>query len=264
MASYQTLEITRDGAVATVILNRPEALNAWNELLAEELRDAVSQVAQDETVRCVTLTGRGRAFCAGADVKAGFPATASGHPDIHTRLVEVHHPIIMGLREMPKPVIAAVNGPAAGIGCSLALACDLVIAADSAYLMLAFVRIGLAPDGGASAFVHVRAGLSRGLEMALLGEPIPARRALDWGLVNRVVPDAELDDIVAAMAVQLAAGPTRAYAAIKREFDALAYRELRQQLALEADEQQVLAATHDHAEGVAAFKDKRNATFTGE
>jgi 2-(1,2-epoxy-1,2-dihydrophenyl)acetyl-CoA isomerase len=263
MSTYETLEITRDGAVATVILDRPQALNAWSEQLAEELRDAVERLAHDEAVRCVTLTGRGRAFSAGADVKAGFPPTAAGHPDIHTRLVEVHHPIITGVREMPKPVIAAVNGPAAGIGCSLALACDLVIAAESAYLMLAFVRIGLAPDGGASAFVHVRAGLGRGLEMALLGEPIPARQALDWGLVNRVVADADLQNSAAALASQLADGPTRAYAATKREFNALAYRELRRQLALEADEQQVLAATYDHAEGLAAFAEKRSAAFTG-
>jgi 2-(1,2-epoxy-1,2-dihydrophenyl)acetyl-CoA isomerase len=264
MAGYETLEIARDGAIATLILGRPDALNAWSEQLAEELREAVEQLAQDDSVRCVTITGRGRAFSAGADVKAGFPPTAAGHPDIHTRLVEVHHPIITGVREMPKPVIAAVNGPAAGIGCSLALACDLVIAAESAYLMLAFVRIGLAPDGGASAFVYVRAGLARGLEMALLGEAIPAPTALEWGLVNRVVPDDELPSTAAALASQLAAGPTRAYAATKREFNALAYRELRQQLALEADEQQLLAATRDHAEGVAAFKEKRVAAFTGQ
>jgi 2-(1,2-epoxy-1,2-dihydrophenyl)acetyl-CoA isomerase len=263
MATYDTLEITRDGALATLILDRPQALNAWSEQLAEELRAAVDELAHDDAVRCVTITGRGRAFSAGADVKAGFPVTAEGHPDIHTRLVEVHHPIITGVREMPKPVIAAVNGPAAGIGCSLALACDLVIAAESAYLMLAFVRIGLAPDGGASAFVQVRAGLARGLEMALLGEPIPARQALEWGLVNSVVADEELLDSTAALAARLAAGPTRAYAAIKREFNALAYRQLRQQLALEADEQQLLARTHDHAEGVSAFREKRPAGFTG-
>jgi 2-(1,2-epoxy-1,2-dihydrophenyl)acetyl-CoA isomerase len=263
MATYQTLEITRDGAVATLILDRPQALNAWNEQLADELRDAVDELAGDGTVRCVTVTGRGRAFSAGADVKAGFPTTAEGHPDIHTRLVEVHHPIITGLREMPKPVLAAVNGPAAGIGCSLALACDLVIAAESAYLMLAFVRIGLAPDGGASAFVAVRAGLGRGLEMALLGEPIPARKALDWGLVNSVVADGELMGSVDALAARLADGPTRAYAAAKREFNAWAYHQLRRQLALEADEQQLLARTHDHAEGVSAFQEKRSAGFIG-
>jgi 2-(1,2-epoxy-1,2-dihydrophenyl)acetyl-CoA isomerase len=176
----------------------------------------------------------------------------------------VHHRIITGVREMPKPVVAAVNGPAAGIGCSLALACDLVVAAESSYFMLAFARIGLAPDGGASAFVQVRAGLGRGLEMALLGEAIPARKALDWGLINSVVTDQELPDQAAALAARLANGPTRAYAATKREFNAWVYAQLRQQLALEADEQQLLAATHDNAEGVGAFNEKRPAAFTGQ
>jgi 2-(1,2-epoxy-1,2-dihydrophenyl)acetyl-CoA isomerase len=264
MATYETLEITRDGAAATLTLNRPEALNAWDARLAQELCDAVGQLAGDESIRCVTITGRGRAFCAGADVKAGFPETVDGHPDIHTRLVEIHHPIITGVREMPKPVLAAVNGPAAGIGCSLALACDLVIAAESAYLMLAFVRIGLAPDGGASAFVPARVGFGRALEMALLGEPIPARKALEWGLVNSVVADDELMSSAAELGERLAAGPTRAYAAAKRQFNAWAYERLRQQLALEADEQQMLAATRDHAEGVGAFREKRPAEFTGK
>jgi 2-(1,2-epoxy-1,2-dihydrophenyl)acetyl-CoA isomerase len=263
MTGYETLDIARAGTVATLTLDRPEALNAWNEQLADELRDAVEALAGDQSVRCVTITGRGRAFSAGADVRAGFPPTAAGHPDIHTRLTEVHHPIITRLREMPKPVIAAVNGPAAGIGCSLALACDFVIAAESAYLMLAFVRIGLAPDGGASAFVAARAGFGRGLEMALLGEPIPAQQALGWGLINRVVPGDELTEAASALAARLADGPTRAYAATKREFNAWAYAQLRAQLALEADEQQLLAGTRDHREGVDAFKDKRAATFAG-
>jgi 2-(1,2-epoxy-1,2-dihydrophenyl)acetyl-CoA isomerase len=263
MGARQTLEVTHEGAVATLTLARPEALNAWNELLAGELREEIEELAGDTSVRAVVITGRGRSFSAGADVREGFPAAAGGHWDIHTRLVEVHHPIITGLREMPKPVIAAVNGPAAGIGCSLALACDLVIAAESAYFMLAFVKIGLAPDGGASAFVAARAGLGRGLEMALLGEPVPARKALDWGLANSVVADDDLQASAAALAARLAAGPTLAYAATKREFNAWAYSQLRQQLALEADEQQALAATRDNAEGVEAFAQKRPAAFTG-
>jgi 2-(1,2-epoxy-1,2-dihydrophenyl)acetyl-CoA isomerase len=263
MAAYRTLELERVGAVATLTLNRPEALNAWNAQLAGELCDAVQELGADDSVRAVAITGRGRAFSAGADVNEGFPEGADGHWDIHTRLVGVHHPIITGIREMPKPVIAAVNGPAAGIGCALALACDLVVAAESAYFMLAFVKIGLAPDGGASAFVAARVGLGRGLEMALLGEAIPAAKALEWGLANSVLADEDLDAGVAALATRLAAGPTRAYAATKREFNAWAYTQLRQQLALEADEQQALAASHDNAEAVAAFLAKRPARFTG-
>ena len=264
MDSYETLEITRAGAVATLTLNRPDALNAWDARLAGELCAAVEQLGSDDSVRCLAITGRGRAFSAGADVRAGFPPTVDGHWDIHTRLVEIHHPIITGLREMPKPVVAAVNGPAAGIGCSLALACDLVLAAESAYFMLAFVRIGLAPDGGASAFVAARAGLARGLEMALLGEAIPARKALEWGLINTVVPDEELAEHAGALAARLASGPTKAYAATKREFNAWVYSQLAVQLALEADEQQRLAATQDNAEGVSAFKEKRPPAFTGQ
>jgi 2-(1,2-epoxy-1,2-dihydrophenyl)acetyl-CoA isomerase len=263
MGEFETLELAREGGVATLTLNRPQALNAWNELMASELCDAVERLACDDSVRAVLITGRGRAFSAGADVREGFPQGADGHWDIHTRLVQVHHPVVTGLREMPKPVIAAVNGPAAGIGCSLALACDLVVAAESAYFMLAFVKIGLAPDGGASAFVSVRAGLGRGLEMALLGEPVPAAQALEWGLANRVVADGELQASAAALAARLASGPTLAYAAAKREFNAWAYAHLRRQLALEADEQQALAGSHDNAEGVAAFVERRDAAFSG-
>jgi len=263
MPSLQTLELGRDGAVATVTLNRPKALNAWNELLAQELCATLGRLARDETVRAVTIIGRGRAFSAGADVAEGFPATSQGHWDIHTRLVGVHHPIITAVREMPKPVIAAVNGPAAGIGCSLALACDLVIAAESAYFMLAFVKIGLAPDGGASAFVAARAGFGRGLEMAMLGDAVPAAKALDWGLANSVVPDEQLQAGAAELAARLAAGPTLAYAAAKREFNAWVYAQLPQQLSLEADEQQLLAASADNAEGVAAFVAKRAPVFRG-
>jgi len=263
VAALETLELTRESGVGTLTLARPDALNAWNEQLACELADTVAQLAEDRSVRAVLITGRGRAFSAGADVREGFPSAPAGHWDIHTRLVDVHHPIITGIREMPKPVIAAVNGPAAGIGCSLALACDLVIAAESAYFMLAFVKIGLAPDGGASAFVPVRAGLGRASEMALLGEPVPARQALEWGLANSVVPDGELAQRARELATRLAAGPTLAYAAAKRELNAWAYGQLRQQLALEADEQQALAASDDNAEGVAAFVQKRAAAFTG-
>jgi 2-(1,2-epoxy-1,2-dihydrophenyl)acetyl-CoA isomerase len=261
MSTFETLELAREGAVATLTLNRPEALNAWNEQLAGELDRAVAEIASDDAVRALMITGRGRAFCAGADVREGFPPTADGHWDVHTRLVGPHHRIIIGLREMRKPVIAAVNGPAAGIGCSLALACDLVLAAESAYFMLAFVNIGLAPDGGASAFVPLRAGLGRATEMAFLGEPVAARTALEWGLANEVVADEELAARAAALSARLADGPTLAYAAAKRELNA--YSQLAAQLALEADEQQLLAATHDNHEGVKAFLERRAPRFLG-
>ncbi len=263
MHAHQTLTLSRSGALATLTLNRPHALNAWNEALAGELSEAIGDLSSDSSVRAVVITGNGRAFCAGADVREGFPTGPDGHWDIHTRLVEVHHPVITGIRAMPKPVIAAVNGPAAGIGCSLALACDIVLAAESAYFLLAFVNIGLAPDGGASAFVPARAGLGRAVEMAMLGEPVHAPKALEWGLANRVVPDGELMSAATALGARLAQGPTLAYAAAKRELNAWALGHLRQQLALEADEQQTLARSADHAEGVRAFLERRPAEFIG-
>jgi 2-(1,2-epoxy-1,2-dihydrophenyl)acetyl-CoA isomerase len=263
MSQYTTLDLGREGGVATLTLNRPSALNAWNEQLALELRTAIDELSRDPEIRALMITGAGRAFSAGADIREGFPAGADGHWDIHTRLVGVHHPVITGLREMPKPVVAAVNGVAAGIGCSLALACDLVVAAESASFLLAFINIGLAPDGGASAFVPVRVGLARAIEMTFLGEPIGASTALDWGLINRVVPDVELGDAAAALTRRLAAGPTKAYAAAKCELNGWAYSRLAAQLALEADEQQKLAATQDNVEGVTAFVEKRRARFLG-
>jgi 2-(1,2-epoxy-1,2-dihydrophenyl)acetyl-CoA isomerase len=164
---------------------------------------------------------------------------------------------------MPKPVLAAVNGPAVGIGLSLALACDLVVARASAYLMLAFVNIGLAPDGGSSLFVPARAGFARAAEMALLGERIPAPQALEWGLVNRVLPDEEFEAGARALLQRLAHGPTRAYAGAKRELNRWLYADLPRQLDLEAEIQQELAGTNDFAEGVSAFRERRQAVFEG-
>lgn len=251
--------------VAEIRLDRPEALNAWNHDLGEELNAAVARVADDDAVRAVVLRGAGRAFSSGADLRdmGGRQAAADGRPDLRTTLVERYHPIILGIREMPKPVVAAVHGPAVGIGCSLALACDLVVCSESAYFLLAFVNIGLVPDGGSSAFVPARAGLARASEMAMLGERVGARDAVAWGLANRVVADDALDGEVAALAARLAAGPTRSYAATKRALNAWQLRGLDEQLELEADLQQEMAGTQDFVEGVSAFVAKRDAAFTG-
>src|SRR3954447_9128131 len=178
MASHETVDVTRDGSAARILLNRPEALNAWNEQFGQDLLDAVSTLASDDSVRAVLITGAGRGFSSGADLKEQR-STPEGAPDLSARLREVYHPIITGLREMPKPVVAAVNGPAVGIGCSLALACDLIVAAESAYFLLAFVNIGLIPDGGSTAFIPARVGYARAAEMAMLGERVPAEQALD-------------------------------------------------------------------------------------
>jgi 2-(1,2-epoxy-1,2-dihydrophenyl)acetyl-CoA isomerase len=251
----------RDGELR-ITLNRPDAMNAWNKQLGIDLLAAVHKAADDE-IRAVVITGAGRGFSSGADLKAGFDPTPEGHPDVQTALHDRYHPIITGLRELPKPVVAAVNGPAVGIGCSLALAADLVVAKESAYFLLAFVNIGLVPDGGSSLLLPERIGLARATEMAMLGERIPARQALEWGLVNRVTADDEFDDAVDELAARLAAGPTRAYAAIKLQFNSWLFARMAEQLDLEASLQQQSAASGDFREGVQAFLEKRPAAFGG-
>jgi 2-(1,2-epoxy-1,2-dihydrophenyl)acetyl-CoA isomerase len=174
-----------------------------------------------------------------------------------------YHPIIKGIRELPKPVVAAVNGPAVGIGCSLALACDLIWAAKSAIFGLAFVNIGLVPDGGSTFLVPVAAGKARALEMALLGDPIAAEQALEWGLINRVVDDGDLMTETRELARRLAAGPTRSYANSKRALNNSVMRIMDEQLELEADIQGEMTGTADFVEGVSAFVEKREPRFTG-
>ena len=263
----ETVDLVLDEAgVATITLNRPQALNAWNRRLGIDLLAAIRAVSDDPAARAVVVTGAGRAFSSGADLRDSGSLgqmTPEGHVDVRTTLTERYHPIITGIREMPKPVVAAVRGPAVGIGLSLALACDLIVAAESAYFLLAFVSIGLVPDGGSSVFVPSRVGMARAAEMALLGERISAPQARDWGLINRAVPDDRFDEEVAALAARLAAGPTRSYAGTKRELNHWLYTRMAQQLELEADIQQEMAGTADFLEGVASFAEKRPARFTG-
>src|ERR671914_313893 len=211
--SYETVIWEESGGVGRITLNRPETLNAWTAEFGRELKQVVNGDAADPSVRAVLVTGAGRGFSSGADLKAGFDAHPDdGRPDVKKELHELYHPIIAGIRRLEKPVVAAVNGPAVGIGCSLALACDLVLAAESAYLMLAFVNIGLVPDGGSSVFVPARAGHARAFEMALLGERVGAEQAERWGLINRAVDDQAFADEVEELVARLAAGPTRSYA----------------------------------------------------
>jgi 2-(1,2-epoxy-1,2-dihydrophenyl)acetyl-CoA isomerase len=259
----ETVILERRGGELRITLNRPDAMNAWNKPLGHELLAAVEEAARDDAVRAVTITGAGRAFSSGADLKAGFDPTPEGHPDVETVLHEVYHPIITGLRRLPKPVLAAVNGPAVGIGASLALASDLIVARESAYFLLAFVNIGLVPDGGSSLLLPERVGLARATEMAMLGERIPAGKALEWGLVNRVVPDDGFEQAVDDLAAKLASGPTKAYAGIKLQLNSWLFGRMAEQLDLEASLQQQSAASGDFLEGVQAFLEKRPAAFGG-
>jgi 2-(1,2-epoxy-1,2-dihydrophenyl)acetyl-CoA isomerase len=262
-STYETIQARNDAGELRIALDRPDTLNAWTREFGGELLRALQDAASDDAVRSVTITGSGRAFSSGADLRAGFDATPEGTPDVKTPLDEIYHPLIAMIRTMPKPVLAAVNGPAVGIGCSLALACDLIVARESAYFLLAFVNIGLVPDGGSSLFIPARAGFTRAAEMALLGERVPARQAAEWNLINRVVPDDEFDAEVAALGRRLADGPTGSFAGTKRQLNAWLYHGMEAQLALEADIQQQAAASPDFMEGVAAFLEKRPPKFTG-
>ncbi len=250
--------------VARLTLNRPDSLNALTPQMGRELLAALDRIAAEPEVRAVVLGGAGRAFCSGADLRQVIVPGSGGRPDVRTALDEIFHPLILRLRHLPKPVVAAVGGGAVGLGCALALACDLVFAARSSYFLLAFANVGLALDGGCSTLLVGRAGYGRASELALLAERIEASQARDWGLVNQVVEDAELPAAAAAAASRLAGGAPGAYAAIKQSLNAAAYPHLEQQLALEAALQQERGQSGDFVEGVQAFLEKRPPQFTGQ
>jgi 2-(1,2-epoxy-1,2-dihydrophenyl)acetyl-CoA isomerase len=253
----------QDGGIGRITLNRPETINAWTAEFGKELVDTVERAGADESVRAVLITGAGRGFSSGADLKAGFePHPEDNMPDVRKEL-ELYHGAITGIRRMPKPVVSAVHGAAVGIGCSLALACDLVLAAESAFFGLAFVNIGLMPDGGSTLFVPTAVGKARAFQMALLGERVSAQQALEWGLVNFVHPDERIRAEADVLIEKLASGPTRSYAGTKEALNRMLYPQMDDQLALEADLQHALARSKDFFEGVGAFVEKRQPTFTG-
>jgi len=263
---YETVLLYRTGAAAKIVLNRPERMNAWSDALSEDLLTALRDVAGDESVRAVLLTGVGKAFCSGADLKEGMANAMADNGVLDTAgtLTRWYHPIVTAIREMPKPFISAVNGPAVGAGLSLALAADLVVAKESAYFLLAFVNIGLVPDGGASLFVPARIGFTRAAEMAMLGERVPAPKAADIGLINAAWPDDEFEKNAEALLVRLSNGPTRSYAGTKRELNHWAYSRMAEHLALEASIQGELGRSKDFSEGITAFLEKRPTHFAGE
>ncbi|HEY6796126.1 MAG TPA: enoyl-CoA hydratase [Kineosporiaceae bacterium] len=251
--------VHRDGAVLRITLNRPERLNALTAPVLADLADLLAEAAEDPGVRAVVLSGAGRAFSSGADLAAG---PESGEPPDASSVLAANR-VIRSLASMPQPVVAAVDGPAAGLGCSIALGCDLVVAADTAYFLLAFVNIGLMPDGGATALVPAAIGRARAMEMALVPERIPAAQAREWGLIYRVVPAADLAGTVEALLARLVAGPPLALAATKRAVNATALEGLEPALQRELDGQGALLRSADFAEGVAAFGAKRTPLFGG-
>src|SRR5215212_7346363 len=249
--SYETVIWNVEEGVGHITLNRPETLNAWNQEFGHELKEVVTEkAAKDDSVRAVLITGAGRGFSSGADLKSEGAGEIldDGGPNTKKVLHEIYHPILLGIRRMEKPVIAAVNGPAVGIGCSLALSCDLILAAETAYFGLAFVNIGLMPDGGSTAFVPAAVGKARAFELALLGERVPAQQALDWGLINRVVKPESLPSESVDLARKMASGPTRSYAGSKRALNNMLYGKLDEQLDIEAEIQHELVRSADFAE----------------
>jgi enoyl-CoA hydratase len=243
---------TVDGGVLRVVLDKPEKLNAVDTTMLRELRARLDD-AVDASVRAVLLTGAGRAFCSGGDL--------SGPPDRDT--VFVANDVVAAIAALPKPVVAGVRGAASGFGCSLALACDLVVAARSAFFQLAFAQVGLMPDGGASALIPASVGRARAARMAMLTEKIPAATAFEWGMISHLADDEAFDDEVESVVQTLAAGPTLSYGWIKRALAASTLPTLPDVHAIEGDGQVALTRTADFREGVRAFIKRRKPEFRG-
>jgi len=261
MSDKSEVLYTVDGGVATITLNRPEVLNSLNAAQHEHLLASQLKAKYDDAVRAVILTGAGRGFCAGADI--GGMQSSGALRDSEQGLRELYHPLVLTIRNMGKPFVAAVNGAAAGAGMSFALACDIVLAAESASFLQAFSRIGLVPDCGSTWFLPRMVGDVRARAMALLAEKIPARDALAYGLVWKVYPDDHLMLEAHKTAAYLASMPTAAYGMIKQAFSASANNSFAEQLEVEGALQASAMRTADHAEGVAAFREKRAPVWQG-
>jgi len=262
MPIYQTILYAVDQAVATIRLNRPDRRNALTQEMLSELRTAIENIADDDGVRAIVITGEGQTFCSGQDLSI-FTGKVEGHT-VREAIVKYYKPLILAMADLQKPIIGAINGGAAGAGASLALACDLRIMADDAYLLQAFSNIGLVPDAGSTWFMARLVGYSRALQLCIEAERIPAARCLELGLCNRVVPAASLEAEAQAWAHSLAQRPTLAIGWTKHALGAAVTTTLEASIHLEADLQAQAIATQDHKEGVMAFMQKRAPVFTGE
>ena len=263
LMSYESIRVDIDAAaqVATITLNRPDKLNSFTRAMHRELAAALDEVVASKA-RALVLTGAGRGFCAGQDL-ADLDFTPGASTDLGALLDEHFNPLIRRLQSLRMPVIAAVNGTAAGAGANLALACDIAIAARSASFIQAFVKIGLVPDSGGTWLLPQRVGAARALGLAMTGDRLSAERAESWGLIWQVVDDAQLPQAAAQLAAHLAQQPTRALVATRNALRAAATNVLDQQLDLERDLQRELGTSHDYAEGVRAFIEKRTPRFEG-
>jgi 2-(1,2-epoxy-1,2-dihydrophenyl)acetyl-CoA isomerase len=259
--SYQFIRFEVDRGVGRITLNRPDVLNSIHTAMSDEIHDALAQAAREPEIRAVLLTGAGRAFCAGQDLDEVRPGGAVTDFAVHVR--RVYSPLVQALRTLEKPVICAVNGVAAGAGANLALACDLVLAAEEASFVQAFAKIGLVPDTAGTFLLPRLVGMARATALMMLAEKLPARQAVEMGLIYRAYPGAVLDEEASKLAVHLAAQPTVGLGLTKRLLNAAWENDLNAQLELEAECQRLAGRSGDYGEGVAAFLAKRQPVFTG-
>jgi 2-(1,2-epoxy-1,2-dihydrophenyl)acetyl-CoA isomerase len=258
---YQHIKYALQSGVATITLNRPDVYNALNDAITYELQDAFKAVAKDEQVRVVVLTGEGKAFCSGQDLKAASGQEKRSFIDsLHKR----YNPIVRAMRNLPKPIICRLNGVAAGAGCSLALACDMIVAAEEATLIEVFINIGLVPDSGSSYFLPRLVGMAKAFELCTMGSKVGAKEAVEMGLINKAVPAAELDNAVKAYTDYFAKAPTKAIGLIKKMLSKSTTATLEEMLEYEAYTQEIAGQTHDYKEGVTAFLEKRKPRFLGK
>ncbi len=261
MADYSTILYEVKNNTCWITLNRPDVLNAFNEELTTDLHDALKSAEKDDNVRCIVITGAGRGFCSGQDLKSH---SGEERRSLKDSLVRRYNPIIRRMRNMDKPIIAMINGVAAGAGCSLALACDMRVMAESASLVEVFIRIGLVPDSGSHWFLVRHVGLAKAFELAALGDKIDAQQALDLGLVNKLTSDDSLQKETEELAQRLAQSPTKAIGLIKRALNKSVHSDLESILEYESYLQEIASLTDDHKEGVQAFVEKRKPEYKGK